>query len=142
VAAIELLEHLTELSKGTEREQFFVALRQDVEEDQGVLRQLLRSLGTKESRVRKAAAWLAEKLGEAKFQLDDPGSGQLLLLQALEALGLGVQGKLALWRALGAVAERMPRLSQLDLAGLERRARDQYARVEAERLRVARDTLG
>jgi hypothetical protein len=48
VAAIELLEHLTELSKGTEREQFFVALRQDVEEDQGVLRQLLRSLGTKD----------------------------------------------------------------------------------------------
>ena len=141
VAAIELLDHLRGLFRETEREQFFTVLQSEVEEDQKVLQGLLRELGGKESRVRKAAAWLTEKVGQAKLKLDDSGSGELRLLEALEALELGILGKRALWRALSVVGDRVPQIRSLDLSKLERRAQDQYDRVEAERLKVARAAL-
>jgi hypothetical protein len=142
VAAIELLDHLRKTSKGTPREKLLASLHSEIEEDQRVLQELLRAAGGKESRVRKATAWVAEKLGEAKLKLDDPGSGELQLLEALESLALGIQGKLSLWRALEVVRDRIPELREIDLATLERRALEQHRRVEDERLRVARTALG
>ena len=141
VAAIELLDHLRELSRGTERERVLAILQSEIEEDQAVLLGLLHESGGKESRVRKAAAWLTEKLGEAKLKLDDPGSGSLRLLEALETLGLGILGKLALWRALEAAREEVPQLRKADFAKLKSRAQAQHDRVDAERLRVVRDAF-
>jgi hypothetical protein len=142
VAAIELLDHLRELSKGTERERLFTALQSEVAEDQKVLKELLREMGGKESRVRKAAAWLTEKLGKAKLRLDDPGGGELRLLEALETLELGILGKGALWRTLGVATDLVPQIRRLDLGKLERRAQEQHDRVETERLNVARAAFG
>jgi hypothetical protein len=51
---------------------------------------------------RKAMAWMGEKLAEIKLRLDDPGCGPLHLLEALEAIAIGIEGKRALWRALAA----------------------------------------
>ncbi len=119
-----------------------MTLQAEIEEDQEVLKRLLRGIGAKESKVRKAAAWLGEKMGEVKLQVDDTGDGQLRLLEALETLGLGIQGKLGLWRALGASSLAATELGQLDFGGLERRALNQFERVEAQRLRVARAAFG
>jgi hypothetical protein len=141
VAAIELLDHLRELSKGTERERLFTSLQSEIEEDRQVLQGLLRGVGGRESRLRTAAAWLTEKVVEAKLKLDDPGAGELRLLEAFETLELGILGKLALWRAL-AVADRVPQIRSLDLSRLERRAQGQHDRVETERLKVARAAFG
>ena len=136
------MDRLSRLSQGTDREQLFLSLREEIEEDQQILKLLLRSVGGKESRVRKAAAWLAEKVGEAKLELDDSGNGQLRLLEALETLGLGIQGKMGLWRALSVASSQEPEIERLDLVGLERRARDQSERVEAQRILVARAAFG
>jgi hypothetical protein len=141
VAAIELLDHLAGLYKASEREQFFLSIRQEVEEDQTLLRQLLRDVGGKESRVRRAAAWLTEKLGEVKLQLDDPESGDLRGFEALETLSLGIQGKMALWRALQVAADRLPQVRRLDFADLQRRAQAQYDRVDGLRLQLAPSVL-
>lgn len=142
VAALELIDHLDGLSKGTERERLLASLRSEIEADQKVLQELLRGVGGKESRVRKAAAWLTEKVGEAKLKLDDSGSGELGLLEGLEALELGILGKMALWRALGVASDLVPQIGKLDLEALERRASAQRDRVESERLRVARAAFG
>jgi hypothetical protein len=142
VVAIELLGHLREFSRGTERERLFTALQAEIEEDQAVLKQLLHDLGGKESRVRKAAAWLTEKLGAAKLKVDDVGSGQLRLLEALESLGLGILGKLALWRALEVAREDIPALRKVDFVRLKSRAMTQHDKVEAERLQVAGTAFG
>jgi rubrerythrin len=141
VAALELLDHLANLHPDPEGKRFFTRLRAEVEEDQRVLQQLLEKVGGKESTVRKAAAWLTEKIGQAKLGLDDLGDGQLRPLEAIEALGLGIQGKLALWRALAAVADRVPQLQGVDLVRLEQRAVQQHERVEARRLQTARVAL-
>jgi hypothetical protein len=139
VLALELLGHMIRLRHGTADEQVLDDIRREVEEDQKTLQVLLREIGGKESRVRQAAAWLTEKLGRAKLQLDDSGSGDFHLLEALETLALGIQGKAALWRALAAI--RLPQARPLDLTSLEQRALKQFQRVEVLRLQSARTAL-
>jgi hypothetical protein len=141
VAALELLDHLAELHSDPDRKRFFTGLRAEVEKDQSVLQQLIKKVGGEESTARKAAAWLTEKLGRVKLRLDDPGNGQLRVLEAIEALGLGIQGKLALWRALGVVAGRVPQLQGVDYTRLEQRAVQQHQQVEGQRLQTARVAL-
>jgi hypothetical protein len=140
VVALELLDHLIDLPEAPEH-RMLTQLRSEIQEDQEVLRQLLRSIGAKESPVRKAAAWLTEKLGRAKLRIDDSGSGALRVLEALETLALGIQGKLALWRALATLGESFPQLNALDLTRLQTRALDQFQRVDRLRLQVARQAL-
>jgi hypothetical protein len=141
VVALELLDHLAHLHQDADGKRFFTSLHADVEEDQKVLQEVLYKVGGKESTVRKGAAWLSEKIGQAKLRLDDPGDGQLRVLEALETLGLGIQGKLALWRALAAVADRVAQLEGVDFVLLEQRAMQQYQRVETQRVHLAQTTL-
>ena len=137
VAALELLDHLIQLQPGTAGARGLAAVRTEVEEDQQTLQSLLREVGGKESRVRRAAAWLTEKLGQAKLRLDDPGSGDLHILEALETLALGIQGKSALWRALAVASAHLPPVQQRDFAALEARAQNQFQRVDSLRLQAA-----
>ena len=140
-AALELVDHLIKLHRESDKERFYRELRAEIEEDQKVLQSLLEQVGGRESPVRKAAAWLSEKMAQAKLAFDDPGDNQLRILEALEALGLGIQGKGVLWRALASVSDSVPPLRAIDLSRLEGRARDQVQRVDAERLRIARIAL-
>jgi hypothetical protein len=137
VAALQLMDHLIRTQHGSASAPMLIVLRREIEEDKSVLQGLLDESGGKESKVRQAAAWLTEKLGRAKLRLDDPGTGKLHLLEALEALALGIQGKAALWRALAAAEPRLTRERALDFTALERRALDQFHRVDALRLQVA-----
>ena len=141
VAALELLDHLIPLLQGSTREQELLTIRREVAEDQNVLLGLLGRVGAKESGVRNTLARITEKLGRLKLRLDDPGDGQFRTLEALEALALGIQGKVALWRALAAASRQLAEIGILDYAGLEQRARDQFNRVDAIRLQVAADAL-
>ena len=140
VGAIELLDHLINEQSGQRLEKFLVDLRDDIGRDQEVLRDLIQKLDLGESAVRKAGAWLAEKLGEAML-LAGNEIGGLGLLQALEVLALGICGKELLWRALQTVEANLSQLQGIDLERLEQRAREQFERVEKERLHLARETL-
>ena len=79
---------------------------------------------------------------EIKLRLDDPGSGALRVLEILEALSVGIEGKRLLWRALAAVAEDAPALRLTDYGCLEQRAQEQRQRVEMARLETAKTALG
>ena len=138
VGALELLDRLIETYAGKPLERFFRDLRGEIEADQETLKELIAALGEKESAVRKAGAWIVEKLSRAKIQLSETQEGEMGLFLALEGLALGIQGKRALWRALATAAEKAPRLGGQDYTTLESRAVEQYDRVEAKRLDVAR----
>jgi hypothetical protein len=140
VVALELLELFPPLVRPAERD-ILNGLRTEIREDQQLLKELLEQLGEKESPMRKVAAWITEKLGEVKLKFDDPGDGELRVLEALEALGLGVQGKLGLWRALRTISAADSRLRAVDFGRLERRALDQFERVDRLRLQFARTAL-
>jgi hypothetical protein len=141
VAAVELLDHLIELHRASDRRTFYQTVRAEIIEDQEVLQGLVGRIGGRESQVRKAAAWLAEKLAQAKLALDDRVTGQLRTFEALEALALGIQGKLLLWKALNQTARANPALQGVDFVRLQERAQNQYERVDKERLQVARRAL-
>ncbi len=136
-AAVEFLEHLQEEHKGSELGGFFATLHREVTSDRETLRLLLRRF-SRESSMRNAAAWLAEKFNRAKIKLAGDKPGELGLVEALEILVLGITGKQLLWRALAASLGESPLLKGFNLAELEQRAIDQLERVEAHRLEAAR----
>ena len=141
VGAVELLDRLVETYKGKPLEKFFRDLRTDIEHDQGQLKELIQKLGVQESAVRKAGAWIAEKLSRPKIDLDEGSKNDLGLFLALEALVLGITGKRSLWRALRSASRTVPELARLDYSELENRAIDQCERVEARRLEIARSVF-
>src|SRR5436309_1339004 len=108
VAAIDLLEHLERSHAGTDLAPFFARLRADILADRDELAALMDRLGVTPSRVRKAVAWVAEKFTRLKLHLDDAADGAFRLLESVEAVALGIEGKRALWRSLAAAAELAP----------------------------------
>jgi hypothetical protein len=140
VSALELLDYLIERHEQDRFGKFFRDLRNEVQADQDTLRDLIRRLDVEESSVRKAGAWIAEKLGRAKIAAADV-QDSYGLLQALEGLALGITGKKLLWRSLAKIASSATKLQGTDFARLEKRADEQIERVEVERLLTARAAL-
>ncbi len=142
VGALEMLDDMVESHKGKPLEAFLKNVRQDIESDQNELKELIKGLGIDESTMRKAGAWMMEKLSRAKLHVGNSGDPNLELIQSLEALALGITGKRSLWRTLGTVGENSRPLQGIDFARLEARADDQFERVESQGLEIARQILG
>ena len=140
VAAIDLLKHLERSPAGEGRGPFFAALRADIEADQADLVALIDRLGVAKSGVRQAVAWVAEKFARLKLSADG-GGGPLHLLEAVEAVAVGIHGKGSLWRALAAAAETAPALRGPDYVLLAARSDEQREQIEAVRLAAARAAL-
>jgi hypothetical protein len=138
-AALEILDHL--VTESPDQAVPLTALKSDIAEDHRQLRILMAGLNILESRIRIAGSWIAETLAEAKLGVDDDPTGPLRRLERLEALAIGIEGKIALWRALDAVASSNSELGKLDYERLIRRGQEQRARVEMLRLDAARSAL-
>jgi hypothetical protein len=139
-AALALLAQLEEAHSGTALQGSLTQVRTEIEKDRDELKKLMSRLQVPESRPRQAMAWISEKFAELKLRIDDRSKGALRLLEALEALALGIEGKRALWGSLRTVAETVP-LGDIDLGRLERRAEEQRSQVEALRLQAAKAAL-
>jgi len=139
VSALELLAHWSDVHKGDTLGNFFAETEKEVKADQDTLREVMRALGVAESKVRKAGAWAAEKVGRARLIIagDEPGSLGLVL--TLEGLIMGVTGKKGMWRALAAA--KLPQLNGYNFEELQRRAEQQIQKIEAERIRAARQAF-
>jgi hypothetical protein len=94
-------------------------------------------LGVAQSRVKQATAVVAELASRAKLRLGSAGQDDLERLLGIEALALGVEGKLRLWRSLQAVRRSDSRLLAAPLDDLVRRAEQQLTTLEDVRLRTA-----
>ena len=139
VVAINLLEALRDQHAGEQLGQFAAELLVEVEADRAVLRGLAEQVGAGSSALKEATAWLSEQL--SRLKLWRRTAGRLGTFESLEALALGILGKLALWRALEEVAATDARLRGVDFAHLAARAQAQHARVEERRLDAARTGL-
>lgn len=140
-SVLELLEHLASAYAGSETERFAAELRAEVYADREELEGLMGRLEVSQSVPRRASAWVAEKLARLKLQLDDPAAGALRLLESMDAISLGIEGKRELWAALAATAETDPGLRGLDYGRLQQRAKDQRSRVEVVRIEAATAAL-
>jgi len=139
VSALEVIDHWAGAHKGESLGSFFVQIETEIKADQETLRGILRILGVEESKMRKAGAWAAEKLGRARLIIagDDPGSLGLVL--TLEGLIMGVTGKKLLWASLAAA--KLPALNTYNFEQLQRRAEQQIERIEAERISAVRQAF-
>ncbi len=122
--------------------EFLRRLERELEDDQKSLRGVLERFGGMEDRAKEAAAWIGEKLGRLKLNGQLTGYSALSRLEELEALVLGIRGKMALWASLEEAAANQERLRGLDLAHLQERARRQHEEAEGHRREAARRALG
>lgn len=136
VSALDLIAHWAHLHEGTPLGVFFSQIDTEIRADQSVLRNLMRRLGVEESRLRRAGAWAAEKVGRVRLMIAGGEQGSLGLVLSLEGLIMGIVGKKLLWRSL--MAANLAELNGYDFRELERRAEQQIDRIEAERIRAAR----
>jgi len=139
VGALELIEHWAQLHKGKPLGVFFADINAEIRADQNTLRDIMHSLGIKESNVRKASAWAAEKAGRARLMIAGDERGSLGLVLTLEGLIMGINGKKLLWRALHSA--RLPLLNGYGFEELQGRAEEQIKRIEAERIRAVQETF-
>jgi len=136
-AAIELIKHLESVNAGTKLEPTFAQWRREITEDQAELQRLMDRLQTPISRTRQATAWIAQKMSQIRLQLDDPAGGELHLLQAVEALAVGVDSKIALWNALEAAADCVPGITLQTIRRVKQHAIELRQRVEDVRITLA-----
>jgi hypothetical protein len=139
ISALELIAHWVEVHKGEPLGRFFVETEREIKADQDTLRDVMRTLGVEESKVRQAAAWAAEKVGRAGLMIAGDEQGSLGLVLTLEGLIMGVTGKKLMWRALAAA--KLPRLKSYNFEQLQGRAEQQVERIEAERISAVRQVF-
>jgi hypothetical protein len=137
-AGLEILEHI-ESAHGVGRiADITTRIRGEIEGERKVLARLLAQLDASTSVPRRVAGWMSEKALELKLIADDPGNGALRLFEAVEAIKLGVHGKLELWKALEANAQQIPVLATVDYAVLNKQAEEQETLLEILRLEASR----
>jgi hypothetical protein len=134
VSALELIAHWVKVHKGEPLGRFFVETEREIKADQDTLRDVMRTLGAEESKMRQAGAWAAEKVGRVRLMIAGDEQGSLGLVLTLEGLIMGVTGKKLLWRALAAA--KLPPLNIYNFEQLQGRAEQQIERIEAERIRA------
>ena len=132
IGALEVIAHWAEVHKGEPLGSFFVETEREIKADQDTLRDVMRTLGVEESKVRQAGAWAAEKVGRAGLMTAGDEQGSLGLVLTLEGLIMGVTGKKLLWVALEAA--KLPRLNSYNFEQLQGRAEQQVERIEAKRI--------
>ena len=139
ISALEVIDHWAQAHKGEALGSFFVQIEMEIKADQEKLRGIMRALDVEESKVRKAGAWAAEKLGRARLMIAGDEPGRLGLVLTLEGLIMGVTGKKLMWVALAAA--KLPRLKSYNLEQLQRSAEQQLERIEAERISAVRQAF-
>ena len=139
-AGVELVRRAARENKDTELGAFLADLTAQVEADREALEKIMGELGAKPDRAKVAAGWTAEKVGRLKPNAQLRGYSPLSPLVELEGLLVGIQGKLAMWRALAEIADALG-LDGVRLQELAARAESQQADVERHRLDVARRAL-
>jgi hypothetical protein len=116
-------------------------LAAEIEEDRRSLLDVMSRLDVKRDRIKVWAGSAAEKAGRLKLNGELLRYSPLSRVVELEGLGLGVVGKLAMWRALRQTLASDPRLDGIDLDALIARAEGQRDRLERLRLDAAAESL-
>lgn len=117
---------------------FLSAMVLEIEEDIEHLEELHGRLHSTENPLKKTSAWLFSKVSRLKLENVLLEYSDLSRLEELEALMLGVRGKLALWNILGAVCASDSRFEDVDFEALQHRAQRQLEGLKKHHLEAAR----
>ncbi len=107
-------------------------------EDQGTVEGLLEKIDVAPDAIKRSAGWVAEKLGRFKLNGQLTGYSPLSRLIELEALKLGVDGRMSLWATMASIGREDDRLAGVDFEQLATRAEKNLAEIEELRLEAAK----
>ncbi len=138
-AALNLLQTLVRMN-GPETHHY-QQLHDSVAKNQMALAALLRQAGFPRDRATELAAPAGSFLAVLRFKTHGLRTGGLGLMEALEALQLGVQGQLLLWNNVLLPGVAVPPWKKEDLAALRQSAEEQLYMVEALRVKAVKQTL-
>jgi hypothetical protein len=137
MAGVEIAEKLRSNNEGTPFGTALAGLVLEVKEDRATLEHLMDRLGIERNPAKQMAGRGLEKLGRLRTSKQLTGSAELSRLMDVEALSLGIEGKLAMWRALKEIADLDAQLAATDVDGLAERAQRQRETLEPYRLQAA-----
>src|SRR5436305_124807 len=109
-AGVELARRSAGSNRTTSYGPVLDTLANEIEADRKTLMEIMRRLSVRPDRLKIVVSWGAEKAGRLKLNGEILRYSPLSRLEELEALTLGVQGKLALWQALRHTHGGDPRL--------------------------------
>lgn len=132
VAGIELVKQMVNENRGSELAHFLEKLKVELEEDQEMVRRMLKAIDQKESYTKELGAWLLEKLAVAPIA-GITQSPYLRRVVELEAILLGSQGRIAMWTMLEKLFQADPRLTFADFTALRERAQRQARELDSFR---------
>lgn len=135
-AGRELARRAAQNNRASSHGSFLADLADEIDADRRTLLEIMRVLHVGVDRIKILAGWGAEKLGRLKFNGQLPGYSPLSRIVELEALSLGVHGKLALWRTLRELDLAELTSAPVSLADLIIRAEQQFAGLESHRLQA------
>lgn len=138
-AGSELAHRTRDSNPDGELGDFLKTLARQVDEDRGVLIEMMDHLGIDRSRIKISGAWVGERLGRLKLNGQLTGYSPLSRLIELEALTTGIAGKRAMWENLSTSCEA--ELARFDFARLIRRADKQLKGLEPHRAAAAVEAL-
>jgi hypothetical protein len=141
-AGVDLARRLARDNQGNPYGAEVAEIAGEIAADRDALQEVMQRLGVGRDQLRLLAAWGVEKARRVlpvPWLLDRHALGRL---EELEALILGVTGKLSLWISLGETRAGDPRLADIDFDELAGRARTQLERLGALRTRAAAETFG
>jgi hypothetical protein len=141
VMGSRLAKRIARQNEGNEYGTKVAGIAREIEEDKATLHELMDRLGIGEQRARMAMAWVAEKAMRLKPNGRLLRYSPLSRVLELEALTMGITGKLELWRSMEAV-ENGAKVPGFDFTQLAQRAETQRDLVEDLRVRAAREALG
>lgn len=140
-AALLLIQEISDNHGVPEAQEFFQQLKEEVVIDQSLLENLLQKIGQNPSVFIKKAGEFAVRISNIKLMWEKVEPGKLGLLEAMEMLALGVEGKRMLWGSLRKIDAWFPEWDDVDFEELDLRAIQQRKDIEFWRIQAARDTL-
>jgi hypothetical protein len=141
IAGLELAKRAESSNRGSDLGRFLSGLVVEIESDRDSLREVMGRLDIPADRAKTTFAWLVEKLGRLKLNGQLWSYSPLSRVVEIEALWLGVQGKLSMWRALQRFSETERSLAAIDFDRLVARARSQLRALERQRLKAVDQAL-
>ncbi len=138
---VELIRRIAGESRNTVVEPATRRLATEIAADREALTRIMGDLGIGIDRVRVTLGWLGEKAARLKTNGRVLTRSPLSLLLEIEAMRLGVEGKICLWGSLLTLVPRHPELNKAELTRLRERGRHQADELESLRIALAVDRL-
>ena len=139
---VELAKRSWLSNRGTALGAYLEQLVRELEEDRRTLRDVMRQLGVRPSRVKPALGVVAERVGRLKLNGQVTGYSPLSRVLELEGLTFGIEGKLSMWRNLRDTPSVTQRLQGVDLDELIERGVRQQAGLGPHKIEAARIAFG